>query len=266
MIKSSEIKKAALNKLDWKKSLLVSTLYVLATLALSYALEFGLNLTVHTPILYFAVNLIYLALFLPLSFGFISTMSKLYKSQKVVSTTIFNDAILNFSKSIAIFLRTILKMLLPSFIIIAAVIGILFLTVQNLPITTNSLSGYTLYIMLLYLVVLVGISLSALPYVLSSYILADNKEMTSKEIIAQSAMLMENQKWNFVKLIFSFLGWFFILAIITVIANMAINEFAANVLNSIGLILLMPYLITSIKVFYEEALDIKEVIVESAKN
>ena len=43
MIKSSEIKKAALNKLDWKKSLLVSTIFVLTNLALSYALEFGIN-------------------------------------------------------------------------------------------------------------------------------------------------------------------------------------------------------------------------------
>lgn len=252
MINSSEIKKTALNKLNWKKSLLVSTVFVLANLALSYAAEFGMNLTVNTPILYFAVNAIYLSLFLPLSFGFISVMSKLYKAEKVTGTTIFNDAILNFSKSIAIFLRTVWKMLLPSIIIIGAIIGILFLTVQNLPITTNSLTGYTLYIILLYAVVLIGILLSALPYVLSSYILADNKEMSSKEIIEQSATLMENKRWNFVKLIISFLGWFFLLAVITVIASMAIGETAASFIDWTGMILLMPYLVTSIRVFYEE--------------
>ena len=252
MIKSSEIKKAALNKLDWKKSLLVSTIFVLTNLALSYALEFGINLTINTPIFYFAVNAIYVALFLPLSFGFISAISKLYKSEKVTGTTMFNDAVLNFTKSIAIFLRTVWKMLLPSIIIIGAVIGILFLTVQNLPITTSSLTGYTLYIILLYSVVLIGILLSALPYVLSSYILVDNNEMSSKEIIEQSATLMDNKKWNFVKLIISFLGWFFLLAVITVIASMAINETVGNIVNWAGMILLMPYLVTSIRVFYEE--------------
>lgn len=252
MIKSSEIKKAALNKLNWKNSFLVSTMFVLANLALSYALEFGINLTINTPILNFAVNMIYLALFLPLSFGFISVMSKSYKSEKVYATTIFNDAILNFTKSISIFLRTLWKMLLPSIIIIAAIIGILFLTVQNLPITTANLTGYTLYIILLYSVALIGILLAALPYILSSYILADNQTMKSKEILEQSAILMENKKCDFVKLIMSFLGWFLLLATITVIANMAIGTIVGSLIYWTGMILLMPYLVTSIKVFYEE--------------
>lgn len=256
MIKSSEIKKTALNKLDWKKSFLASILFVLTNLALSYALQYVNNLTANTPILQVAVNLIYLALFLPLSFGFVSVLSKLYKSQKVNASTLFNDAILNFTKTIEIFLRTLLKMILPSIVIIIAGIGILFLTLQNLPITNENLASYSLYIFLIYFVVLICISLSAIPYVLSSYILADNKNLTSKEIVEQSASLMENQKWNFVKLIISFLGWFILLAVIVTIANMEINETVASIANSIGLVLLMPYLITSIRVFYEETQDV----------
>ena len=264
MIKSSEIKKTALNKLDWKKSFLVSILFVLTNLALSYALQYANNLTANIPIFQVAFNLIYLALFLPLSFGFVSVISKLYKSQIVNATTLFNEAILNFTKTIKIFLRTLLKMIVPSIIIIVAGIGILFLTLQNLPITTENLASYSLYIFFIYFVVLISISLSAIPYVLSSYILADNNNLTSKEIIEQSASLMENQKWNFIKLIISFLGWFILLAIIVTIANMSLNETIANIVNSIGLILLMPYLITSIIVFYEEAQDV--VITENENN
>jgi len=255
MINSSEIKKAALNKLNWKKSFLVSAVFVLANLALSYALTYTNNLTANAPILNVAVNLIYIALFVPLSFGFISAISKLYKSERVSGTTIFNDAVLNFTKTIGIFLRTILKILLPSIVIIIGALGILFLTVQNLPITNANLSGYSLFILLIYLTVFIGIAIAAVPYVLSSYILVDNKEMTTKEIIEQSASLMENKRWNFVKLILSFLGWFLILAVITTIANMLGGELVGNIVNCIGLILLMPYLVTSIRVFYEECND-----------
>lgn len=258
MINSSEIKKAALNKLNLKKSFLVSTIFVLANLALSYALTYLTTVTTNTPILNMAVNIIYIVLFVPLSFGFVSAISKLYKSERITGTTIFNDAVLNFSKTIKIFLLTIWKMILPSIIIIIAALGILFLTMQNLPITQENLSGYSIFIFLLYFVVFIGIALAALPYILSSYILVDNKDLNSKEILDRSNSLMENKKWNFVKLIISFLGWFIVLAVIEVIADRLAGEAIGEIVNSIGLILLMPYLITSIRVFYEECEDINE--------
>lgn len=257
MINSREIKKAALNKLDWKQALQVSAVFILASIALSYLLTYVSILTEHTPILNVAANIIYLALFLPLSFGFISTMSKLYDGKKVNPTSIFNEGILNFTKTIKIFLLTIWKMLLPSFIIIAAAVGILFLTSQNIPLTNDNVSGYSLYISLLFFAGLIGIALSAMPYVLSSYILANNKELKAKEIIETSASLMENKKWNFVKLIISFLGWFIVLAVIVAIGKMQFGENIASILNWIGMFLLMPYLITSIRVFYEECNDEK---------
>lgn len=266
MIKTNEIKKAALSKLDWRKSFIISIIFVLANVALSYALEYAINLTINIPILNFAVNILYIALFIPLSFGFISAMSKLYKSERVSGTTIFNEAVLNFTKTIGIFVRTLIKILIPSFIIIFAGIGILFITTQNLPVTNENLSGYSMFISLIYLAVLIGVALSTIPYALSSYILTDNKEMTSKEIVNRSADLMKNKIWNFIKLIISFLGWFVVLAVIVTVANMAINEMVGNIANWIGMMLLMPYMVTSIRVFYEEASDTKEVIIKKEAN
>lgn len=257
MINSKEIKKAALNKLDWKQALQVSTVFVLASAALSYAVTYLSALAQNTPIFNTVISLIYLALFLPLSFGFISSMSKLYEGKKITATTIFNEGILNFTKTIKIFLLTIWKMLLPSVIIILAVAGILFLTAKNIPLRPDVSSGYALYVLLLFYAGLIGIALSAMPYVLSSYILAGNKDLTAKEVIKTSANLMENRKWNFVKLILSFLGWFITLAVIVAIGKMQFGENIAIILNWIGMLLLMPYLITSIKVFHEEANDEK---------
>lgn len=269
MIKTNEIKKAALNKLDWKKSFIISTIFVLANVALSYALEYAINLTINIPILNFAVNILYIALFVPLSFGFVSVMTKLYKSERVSGTTIFNEAVLNFTKTIGILVRTLVKILIPSLIIIFAGVGILFIITQNLPITNENLSGYSMFISLIYLAVVIGVAISTIPYVLSSYILADNKELSSKEIVNKSADLMKNKKWNFIKLIVSFLGWFLVLAVIVTIANMAVNEMVSNIVNWIGMMLLMPYVVTSIRVFYEEVSDTKEVFVkkeESSEN
>lgn len=252
MIKSNEIKKAALSKLNWKTAILVSLIFVLANTALAYAAVYFNTLTQYTPIFNIAINVIYLVLFVPLSFGFISAMTKLYKSQRVAGTTIFNEAILNFTKTISIFVRILLKILLPSIIIIFIALGILFVTAQNIPITEDNLSGYILYILLLYLIVMIAIAICTIPYILSSYILADNKDMTAKEIVERSAELMKNKKWNFVKLIISFLGWFIILVTITAVSGMLGGKIVELIVNSIGLTLLMPYLITSIRVFFEE--------------
>ena len=82
--------------------------------------------------------------------------------------------------------------------------------------------------------------------------------MKAKEIIETSSSLMENKKWNFVKLIISFLGWYIVLAVIVAVGKMQFGETIANILNWIGMFLLMPYLITSIRVFYEECNDEKE--------
>lgn len=268
MMKSSEIKQVTLTELKgkWGKALSITTLFTIVNIALSYVLTALQNVTIHTPILYYGVSLIYLAIFLPLSFGLISSIRKLLRGDRIQNTTFLNDAILNYSKTISIFIRTLLKMLLPSVIIIIGITGILFLTVQLLPITDGNMSGYALYIILLSMIVSIGIALSALPYVLSSYILIDNKEMKAKDIIMQSATLMENKKWDFVKLLFSFIGWILLIAILATIAGMYTYEIIATYVQWFGMIFFMPYLLGSISIFYEEASDSKEVVVENSEN
>lgn len=268
MIKSSEIKKVALTELKgkWPKAFGITTLFTIINIALSYVLTVVQNITVNIPILYYGVNLIYLAIFLPLSFGLISSIRKLVKGEKVGTTTFLNDAILNCTKTIAIFIRTLLKMILPSLIIIVGITGILFLTVQALPLTETNASGYAIYISLLSFIIFIGIALSALPYTLSTYILIDNKELKSKEIITQSSILMNNNKWNFVKLIFSFIGWILLIAILSTIISLLTIESASNYVQWFGMIFLMPYIIASISIFYEETLNGTESVSESSEN
>lgn len=268
MIKSSEIKRTALNQLKgkWPTAICITTLFTLVNIALSYILTVIQNATTFTPILYYAANIIYLAIFLPLSFGLVASLRKLTKNHKIDITNFLNEAFLNTTNAISIFISTLLKILLPSLIILAGITGILFMTLQILPLTEANASGYALYIVLLYFIIFIGIALSAIPYALSSYILSDNKELKTKEIIMQSALLMENKKWNFISLILSFFGWILILSVVATIAGMLSFESMANYVQWFGMIFLMPYIIISISVFYEETLDSKEIIENNSKN
>lgn len=257
MIKSSEIKQVALTNLKgkWPKAFSITALFTLVNIALSYVLTVVQNLTTNTPILHYGVTLIYLAIFLPLSFGLISSIRKLLKEEKVDCTTFLNDAILNSTKVISIFIKTLLKILLPSILIIVGILGILLLTTFILPFTEPTLSGYALYIYLLSAFVFVGIAISVLPYSLSSYVLTDNKDLTAKEIIMKSADLMKNNKWNLVKLLLSFLGWLILISISSTIIGMLTFEAMVNYVQWFGMIFLMPYLLASLSTFYEETLN-----------
>ena len=259
MMKSSEIKQVALTELKgkWQKALGITTLFTLVNIAISYLFTVVQNLTTFTPILYYGVNIIYSAIYLPLSFGLLSSIRKLLKGDEVHYTTFLNEAILNSTKTIVVFLRTLLKMLLPCIIIIVAIIGLLLLTTQILPLTEATVSGYAIYISLLSLVVCICIAISVLPYSLSSYILSDNGELKAKEIVEKSATLMKNNKWNLVKLIVSFVGWILLIAVISSVIGLLTSEIVADYVHWFAMIFLLPYLLGSMSVFYEETLENK---------
>lgn len=109
--------------------------------------------------------------------------------------------------------------------------------------------------MLLSVVVFVGIAIVCLPYALCSYILLDNKDLKAGEIVKKSAELMQNKKFEFFKLILSFIGWFLLIAIISALIGNFTFEAMANYASWFGMIFLMPYFVTSILVFYEETLN-----------
>lgn len=267
MIKSSEIKQIARNKLagNWIKAFAITIIFVAITLALSYCSLLIRNLTTNTPILYYASQIIFTLITLTLSFGFISTMIKLLNGKNPPYTTVINDALLNSSKAIGLFFRIILKMLIPCIVVILAFIAIFFLTTQVIPLNVDTLGGYLLLLFLFYIFAITIIIIFSLPYTLSSYALANENNLSSKEAIEKSISLMDGNKWNFVKLILSFLGWFILIAVVTV----AIQSFTPEVLNdlieSIGTILILPYIISSISIFYDELNDVTVEVVNTDK-
>ena len=259
MIKSNEIKQIARNKLagNWGKAISISAIYVAITFALSYCSTLIQNLTLDTPILYYSAQIIFALVLLPLSFGFISTMIKLLNGKNPSYTTVINDAVLNSSKAIGIFFRTFLKIFIPSVLVIIGAVAIFFLVSKEFPLNWNTLGGYLLLLILLYIISAIIIFILTLPYVLSSYALANDNTLSAKEAIEQSIDLMNGNKWNFVKLFISFIGWFILICIvISLVQNYAPSVFK-DLVQALGSIFILPYIISSISVFYDELNDTK---------
>lgn len=259
MIKSGEIRQIARNKLagNWGKAIAISAIYIAITYAISYCSTWIENVTTNTPILNDAAKIIFALLLLPLSFGYVSTMVKLLNGKNPAYTNVINDGILNASKAIGIFFRTLLKIIFPSVLVILAAVAIFYLTTQYFPVSWDTLGGYLIYIIFLYIVCTVIIAIISLPYYLATYALANNNELTSKEALEQSISLMEGNKWSLAKLMLSFVGWFLLIGLaVGIITNYA-PAVVKDLVEAIASILILPYIIASVAVFYDELNDVK---------
>jgi uncharacterized membrane protein len=94
----------------------------------------------------------------------------------------------------------------------------------------------TLFILLWALLLVIPGLIASLRYSQSIYIKVDNPEMKASEVINHSKAMMHGQKWKYVLMHLSFIGWF-LLCIPTL---------------GIGLLWLMPYIYATQASFYED--------------
>ena len=102
-----------------------------------------------------------------------------------------------------------------------------------------------------YFVALIYMAVKSLYYSLEMYILKDNEELSGKEIVEKSAELMKGNRWNYVWLSLTFIGWMFL----------------AGLTLGIGMFWLVPYIQISQIIFYEDRAgifnEVEEVIKEN---
>lgn len=105
---------------------------------------------------------------------------------------------------------------------------------------TNCVISYFLMTILIALIVIPTLGIGAIilgcAYAMVPFILRDNPELTPKEILHKSRMMMRGHKWDLFVLVLSFIGWFLV-AIITF---------------GIGFLWIGPYLDAAIAHFYED--------------
>ncbi|MBR3697335.1 MAG: DUF975 family protein [Clostridia bacterium] len=255
MIKSNEIKQIALNKLSgkWTKALITSTIYVSITMLISYLGTLTQNNTITNPIINVALKL----LIMPLSFGFISTITKILNGDNPSYSTIFNDSVLNATKVIELFFRILIKLFLPVVLICVSVAMVFVFASNILPFSWDTLVNYIVLLLFVYTILVVIILILLLPYTLSIYVLADNNNISAKEAINKSIVLMEGNKWNFIKLMLSFIGWYILIAVIIALITKYSPVHLNTLIEGVPSILLLPYITSSISVFYYELNDNK---------
>lgn len=204
----------------WGKGALI----ILAYLAFYFVINFVLGLFLPESV----ANLIDSIISVPVQMGLIVSFFKLYEDQQVGVFDFVNSFISNFVKSWEIAFNTILKLIVPTIILIISSFLMVVCTIKGDRALSN-IVGIITFVDLIYLI------LKSYYYQLSYIVSVDNPEYTSKEAVEKSESLMKGNRWNLFCLQFSFIGWA-ILSVLTL---------------GIGFLWLIPYTQVAMISFYK---------------
>lgn len=191
----------------------------------------------------------------PMALGLIYAFIKLKRGEEVKAFDFLSMGFSNFGRAWKISLRTLLKLILP---VIGIVVGILIITGAAVYLTTETIMGGSgegsLLIMvvglIIYIAALIWCMVRSLLYSLTFYVAFDNPNMTSLEVVNESAKMMNGNRWKLFLLELSFIGWA-ILCVFTL---------------GIGYLWLVPYMQVALVCFYEHLLGKNESIQNDDNN
>lgn len=223
----------------WGKAALMILVYGIIVCVINYL---AFLIPVVGPILITVISM-------PISYGLIVSFMKLKRGEEVGNVGFLSSGFSAFGKVWGVFGNTVLKMILPICLLIIFIIlmvvstrGAISSTVKYLY-TPSTGVGFTAGFGVLgfisfigYFASLIYVIVKGYLYSLSYYILADNPNMSGKEIVEESERLMKGHRWSYVWLGFTFIGW----------------AFLAAFTFGIGMFWLMPYMMVAAICFYEE--------------
>lgn len=234
----SEIRKDAREALrgKWGKAFCIILVY----LVLSFIIGFVESLVGKGTVLYTIIDLAYLVISIPLSFGLVISFMKLKRDEKVSCFDFFKDGFSRFGKSWGIWFQTFIRLLLPIICFVLIIILMAGLTIfakaSNGTAVANPMSPViSLISVVLYIATIVYVVSRALLYAIAYNIGYDNPELSSKACVLKSEALMKGNRGNYFLLELSFIGWA-ILACFTL---------------GIGFLWLLPYMQVATVCFYE---------------
>ncbi len=237
---TSEIKANAREALKgkWGKAALITLVYGIISYIISLVLGF-------IPVI---GSLVSLVITLPISFGLIAVFMKFKRGEEVGYVDFFTLGFQSFGKVWGVFGNVILKMIVPVILVVISVIILAFgmgasisssmmdaYSTGTISSASVGFSGLAIVGLLLYFAAIIYAVIKGLYYVLVYNILFDNPNMTGKEIVEESERLMAGNRWSYVWLYITFIGWS-ILAVFTL---------------GIGYFWLMPYMTFAVICFYE---------------
>lgn len=217
---------------NWTTFILLNVMYVLAISVLTFINYF----------IPFLGAIAYILLIVPLTYSYSQNLLRLKRKETDNAFEFFKEIFANFKRSWSVVGRTIQKVLIPC---IVAVVALIIFYISLTSVVISAIFGGGSIIAVLYVVAFISLFISIIAYIvlfvrgllymLSTYIAIDNPQMTAKESVDTSAKLMNGNRWKYICLSLSFLGWM-ILSIITF---------------GFGYIFLLPYMSVAYVCFYE---------------
>lgn len=186
-------------------------------------------------------NIIWIAIEMPISYGFLVSLIKIKRNEEVGYTDFLSLGFSSFSKVWGVVGNIILKMIVPICLLIVFIIITQFALAGTIftVFASSSLSAGLFVISILslagYIASSIYVAIKGLLYSMSFYIRYDNPNMTGKEVVQESENLMRGNRWKYVWLNLTFLGW----------------AILSNFTFGIGLLWLIPYMMVSGIIFYE---------------
>ena len=215
-----------------------------AIMMLAYAVCFfilGLiqNLFTEGSTLYAIFSIIVAIIEIPLGFGLLISLLKLYKDEETSAFGFLKLGFNNFKRSWAVTWYVFLKLLLPIILIIVAYI-IVAIGISVATVSAVSGGGATVgsALSIIGTILLIVGYIWSIPrsysYMMSYVIAADEENLTSKEAVNKSGEIMQGNRWKLFCLQFSFIGW----------------AILASIVLGIGYLWLIPYIQFAMIAFY----------------
>lgn len=229
---ASEIRTQARKCLEgkWGKAALLT----LSFIAILWIISFIIGIVNKIPFLSILINIAWLVISTPISYGLLAVFIKLKRSNNQIGYIDFLKIAFANIGNVWKVIGNILLKILP--LIIGIIVGIFILSfgIASLVFTT-SYAFLILIGLIIYIICLILLIPKSFSYALSYLILFDNPDMTGKEIVEKSIQLMQNNRWKLFCLYLSFIGWA-LLCVLTL---------------GIGYLWLIPYTIIALIEFYD---------------
>ena len=244
-----ELKKDAKIRLsgNYFKLLFMYLLYGIIVFAFSYLAKFISN-----SVLKLIYAIILLVFSVPFSYGVVACIMDVIRGKNSSLTEFINIGLKNIGRTWSVYLRIILKLLLPIILFIASMFFMILTLVSS--VLGGALSNYFILSTALFLFTLLLLLVLNLYYSFAFYLLKDKPEKTSKELINLSHDLMKGNIIKYIGLCISFIGWYLLIFTTSLISAYFIPSEVVSLIVEIGSLLLFPYITTTMIGFYEDVL------------
>lgn len=241
----SKIRESAREALTgkWSKGALIT----LAYLAIYFVLGFIQGLFEENSVMSTLFGIAMIIIEVPISLGLVYAFMKLKRGGEVKAFDFLDMGFSNFGRAWKITLRTLLKLIFPIIVIIVSMLlmsgSLVSLTAEVIIGSAGRVSLFVMFVgIIIYIASLIWCMVRSLLYSLALYVAFDNPNMTSLEVVNESARMMNGNRGKIFLLELSFIGWA-ILAVLTL---------------GIGYLWLAPYMQVALVCFYEHLLGKNE--------